>query len=238
MSRSARLALGALLIAAAAAAGAQPTAAAPTEGLVPVKAKNMDEAWLLPGADFRPYRKVLLKNAEVSFQRSWLRDMNDNSVSKVSRVSQADAMRIVEAVRGGFDQIWATAFQKSGYEIVKAPGEGVLEVSPRVVDLYINAVDRPTTVPSRTYTLQAGEATLRMEVRDAQTGTLLGRVADKRQTTRTPTAEVVTSGTNAAAFGQLFATWAVIAVKGLEELKAHSPVPEDLKPGQRVAPKK
>jgi hypothetical protein len=209
-------------------------AQAPEEaGLVPIKAKNVDKAWLLPGADFRPYRKVLLKNAEVAFHKSWLRDMNNNSINRLNKVTEAEALKVVEAMRAGFDQIWAEAFRKSGYEVVGKPGEDVIEVNPRVVDLYLNAIDRPSTGITRTYAFQSGEATLHMDVRDSRLGTLLGRVSDRRETMKAPNVQWVTSGAQAADFAQLYATWAVITVKGLEALKAASPLPEDMKPGAR-----
>ncbi len=216
---------------------AQAPAAPEAEGLVAVKAKNVDKAWLLPGADFRPYKKVLLKRAEVAFQKGWLRDMNSNTISKVNKVTEADAMKIVEAARAGVDAVWAEAFKRSGYEIVTAPGEGVLEVAPRVVDLYLNSVDAPSAGISRSYTIQSGEATLHMDVRDSRLGTLLGRISDRRETMKSAQARMDTPGMKSADFAQLFATWAVITVKGLEELKAHSPMPEDLKPGAKL-PKK
>jgi hypothetical protein len=236
MKRYASIAAATLACLAATVALAQ--APRDTEGLVAVKAKNVDQAWLLPGADFRLYRKVLLKRAEVAFQKDWARDMSSSTGSRVGpRVSDEDAMKIVEVARTGFDEIWVAAFKKVGYEVVSAPGEGVLEVAPRVVDLYINALDRPTSGPSRTYTVQAGEATLHLEVRDSRTGTLLGRVADRRETMKTPAPQMASAGRNASEFAQLFATWAVIAAKGLEELKANSPLPETLAPGKKV-PKK
>lgn len=216
---------------------AQAPAPQEAEGLVAVKARNVDKAWLLPGADFRPYKKVLLKRAEVAFQKGWLRDMNSNTISKVNKVTEADALKIVDAARSGFDQIWAEAFRKSGYEVVTAPGEGVLEVAPRVVDLYLNSVDAPSPGISRSYAIQSGEATLHMDVRDSRLGTLLGRISDRRETLKSAQARMATPGMQSADFAQLFATWAVITVKGLEELKAHSPMPETLKPGQKVAPR-
>ena len=182
----------ALLVLAVGAAQAQAPQSPGNEGLVAVKAKNVDQAWLLPGADFRLYKKVLLKRAEVAFQKNWARDMSQSTGTRLGpRVSDEDAMKIVEVARTGFDEIWAAAFTKVGYEVVKAPGEGVLEVAPKVVDLYINALDRPTSSPSRTYTVQAGEATLHLDVRDSRTGTLLGRVADRRETMKTATPQMV-----------------------------------------------
>ena len=233
-----RFALVAVACLATSVALAQAPAAREAEGLVSVKAKNVDRAWLLPGVDFRPYKKVLLKKADVAFQKGWLRDMNTNTISKVSKVTEADALKVVEAARAGFDAIWAEAFRKSGYEVVTAPGEGVLEVSPRVVDLYLNSIDSPSTGISRSYTVQSGEATLHMDVRDSRLGTLLGRISDRRETLKSAQARMSTPGMQSADFAQLFAVWAVATVKGLEELKANSPLPEKLETGKKVPPKK
>jgi hypothetical protein len=217
---------------------AQPPAASDTEGLVAIKARNVDKAWLLPGADFRPYRKVLLRNAEVAFQKDWLRDMNGNRGPMLTnRVTRQDAQKIVDAARSGFDEIWAQAFKSSGFEVVAAPGDDVLEISPRVVDLYVNAPDAFSAAGTRNYTVEAGEATLRMDIRDSRMGTLLGRVVDQRETLRTPRGQFTDSVTNRQQFAQLFATWALIAAKGLQDLKANSPLPEALQPDQKLIPR-
>lgn len=216
---------------------AQVAAPAGAGSLVPVKARNLDQVSLLPGSDFRPYRKVLLRRAEVAFQKGWLRDINAGTASRVTKVSEADALRIVDALRGGVDEVWAEAFRQAGYEIVTAPGEGVLEVAPRVVDLYLNAVAPPGSGIARAYAIQSGEATLHLEVRDSRLGTLLGRASDRRETRKSAQARLATPGAPSADFAQLFATWAAITVKGLEELKAHSPMPSDLGAGRKAAPK-
>jgi hypothetical protein len=240
MYKTVRAAAVALACFAASLAFGQSGAGRQDEGMVQVKSKNLDQVWLLPGADFRPYKKILLKHAEVAFQKDWLRDMNgSNSIDKLgARVSNAQAAQVVEAARKGVDGIWAEAFTKEGFQVVTAPGEGVLEIAPRIVDLYVNAVDRPGSGGiSRSYTVQAGEATLKMEVRDSVTGTLMGRVADHRQTVRNTNVRSTTSNSNVEDFARLFAVWAVITVKGLEELQANSPVPQDLKPGQKLKSK-
>ena len=45
---------------------------------------------------------------------------------------------------------------------------------------------------------------------------------------------MTTRVTNTVEFRNLFRQWASIAVKGVDELKALSPVPADLKPGQKL----
>ena len=81
---------------------------------------------------------------------------------------------------------------------------------------------------------EAGEATLVLEVRDSLTNALMGRALDRRETRRGAGMQMTTSVTNQTEFRALFRQWASIAAKGLEELKSHSPVPTDLKPGQKM----
>ena len=202
------------------------------DGLVQVKPKRMDAAYLLPGADFRSYTKLMVDPAEVAFAKNWLRSQND-SRNLSRQVTQEDAEKILAAARSNFDEIFVEAFTKAGYTIVQAPGPDVMRVSTGVLNLYVTAPDVPTAGRSTTYTTQAGEATLVIEVRDSTTNLLLGRVLDRRETQRS-TMQMTTSVTNLAEFRTLFKAWAGIAVKGLQELKDHSPVPEDLKPKQKL----
>ena len=49
------------------------------DGLVAVKAKRLDAVYLMPGADIRPYTKVMFDPTEVSLKKNWLRDYNNSS---------------------------------------------------------------------------------------------------------------------------------------------------------------
>ena len=204
------------------------------DGLVEVKAKRMDAVYLLPGADFRPYTRLMIDPTQVAFQKDWLKEQNRERVSPSRRVTESDAAEILAAARSNFDDIFREAFEKAGYTVVTAPGPDVLRVATAVVNLYLNAPDTMSPGRSRTYTANAGEATLVIEVRDSSTGALLGRVLDRRETTESGYAQLSNSVTNLADFRALFKQWASITTKGLEELKAHSPVPEDLKPKQKI----
>lgn len=203
------------------------------DGLVEVKARNVDAAFLLPGADFRPYTRLMVDPTEVAFRKDWLKEMNQPGVSLSRHVTQDDVAKILEAARSNFDDIFHEAFQKAGYQIVTAPGPDVLRVRTGVLNLYVNAPDIQAPGRSRTFTANAGEATLVIEVRDSSTSALLGRVVDRRAT-RDTGMQMATSVSNVSDFRALFQRWAGITVKGLEELKAQSPVPLDLKPKQKL----
>jgi hypothetical protein len=118
--------------------------------------------------------------------------------------------------------------------VVSEAAPDVMRVSTAVINLYLNAPDTMSAGRSRTYTANAGEATLVMEVRDSQTGALLARVVDRRETINNPTPQVANRVTNTSDFRLLFKDWAGITVKGIEQLKALSPVPLDLKPKQKL----
>jgi len=204
------------------------------DGLVQVKPKKMDAAYVMPGADFRPYMKVQLDKTEVAFRKDWLKSMNDTRSGLSHRVSDEDAAKILEAAQSNFTDIFVEAFTKAGYTVVTAPASDVLRISTAVVNLYVNAPDVMEAGRSRTYTTEAGEATLIIEVRDSMTNALMGRVLDRRETSGGAGVQVANSVTNLSDFRLLFKQWASITTKGLEELKEHSPVPVDLKPKQKL----
>jgi outer membrane receptor protein involved in Fe transport len=216
-------------------AAATAPAAAPSpadwDGLVEVNARRFDTAFLLPGADFRPYTKVLIDEPEVAFRQNWLRDVN-RSRSPGRRVTEADAERILQSVSASTIDIFARAFTDAGYEVVTRRGPDVLEVRTGIVNLFVNAPDTMSAGRSQTFTANAGEATLVLEARDGPTRALLARIVDRRETRGLPGA--TNSVTNTSEFRSLANSWARIAASRLAALKEVSPVPDPLTPGQRL----
>jgi hypothetical protein len=204
------------------------------DGLVRIKPKRMDAAYVLPGADFRPYTKIMIDPAHVEFRKDWLKSMNETKRDVSSRISEEDAAQILSAARSNFDDLFKAAYEKAGLQVVTTPGPDTLRLATGVINLYLNAPDPMQAGRSTSYTANAGEATLVLEARDSSTGALLGRVVDRRETQDSHGLQVTTRVTNLADFRTLFERWATISVKGLNELKELSPVPEDLKPGQKL----
>lgn len=204
------------------------------DGLVQVKPKRMDAVYLAPGSDFRPYTKLMVDPTEVAFRKDFLKNQNRAGSRLTVRIDDQKAAEILQAARSNFADIFSEAFTEAGYQIVTAPGPDVLRVSTGVMNLYLNAPDTMEAGRTRTYTANAGEATLVIEVRDSSTNALLGRVLDRRATLDTGTMQISSSVTNLSDFRSLFKRWAKNSVEGLAELKAHSPVPEDLKPKQKL----
>jgi Protein of unknown function (DUF3313) len=181
------------------------------DGLVKIKSEKMDLAWLLPGADFRPYNY----NAQLG-----------------DRVSQAQADQIMAAAQTNFDDIFVAAFRKAGYQVVTEAGPDVLRVNSGILDLDVN-VPLGQSTGQFVWIISAGDAALIVEVRDSTTNALLGRVADRRQT-QDMGRQLASTATNLADFRQLFGLWAGIVTNALAEVKAISPIPKELTPNQKL----
>ncbi len=217
-----------MMIALVAVALLQPARAADEEpawdGLVKVKSRRVDDMYLLPGADFRGYTRVILDPIQVSFRKDWQEEMNRGVRSARPRVTAEDAERIRRQMGDAFAGILADEFVRAGFEIADAPGPDVLRLTPLLMDLFVAAPDTERAVRMETYTLEAGEATMALEVRDAETNQLLGRSVDERGTGRSTTMTWTTSVTNRSEFDRLFRRWASILAGGMSSLKAASPI--------------
>src|SRR5256712_10391810 len=160
-----------------AACAAEPQAAseAVREGLVAMQSRNLDELYLRPNADLAAYRKVLIDPVPAEIRGDWLKNLN--YTRNVSRwVGPEDAQRIAADMASTLESTIAETYKARGYEIAAAPEPGVLRLSASIADLYVNAPDRFSPWTVKTFTRDAGEATLRLEARDAVSGTLLARV--------------------------------------------------------------
>jgi hypothetical protein len=187
------------------------------EGLKAVKSKDLDMLYARPGATLAAYKKVMLDPVEVSFSKNW----DPNRTGSNLKLGAAER----ENIRTGVAKITQDQFAKllqanNGYPIVTEAGPDVLRAKVRVMNLYVNAPDAGAPGRTRTYTMSAGEATLFLELFDSETGQILARVIDRRESRNNNM--VMLSGTvaNTAEAEALAAQWARILRKALD--KAHS----------------
>lgn len=223
-----RISIVAFLIAAAALA-LTPTEARRSpprnwDGLVQVDVRGLRGVWVLPDADFRPFKKVLIEPVEVSFRENWQRNFNNTTRGLNGRVRDSDVRRIIETAQTGFNDVFADAYRRAGFEVVTAPGDGVLRVKTAVVNLDVSAPDTMRAGRVRVYSQQAGQATLVLETHDSMTGAVLGRVVDARAVGDTRTFWARNRATNNADFRRVFSRWADASVNALRTLQSMSPV--------------
>jgi hypothetical protein len=189
---------------------------ATSDGLTAVQSRSLDELYVRPNVDLSSYHKVIVDPAQAALKKNWLKDMN--AQRGVQRwLVREDAERITQEAASSLRTVVAEIFKARGYEITTAPAEGVLRLSPSVTDLYVNAPDVPAPGIQRAFVRDAGEATLRLDVRDAATGTLLARVVDRdtaREIRRSNNS--ATNVSNLFWFNALFRQWATNCAKAFE----------------------
>jgi hypothetical protein len=194
------------------------------DGLVEVKGRKLEAVYLLPNANFSNYSKVMLDPSQVAFQQDWRQNYNATTISLGNQITAQAVQQDIAEGEAALNKIFAQAFTKEGYQIVTAPGPGVARVGVAVVDLSITAPQSESGFGAN-YGVDAGQATLIIEVRDSVTNQLLGRGLDRRDAGEDEGQGFPRNAvTNRDDFEQLFQTWAGIAAKGMTELRASSPI--------------
>lgn len=155
-------------------------AATPTEtpdGLKLVKRPGLDTVYVREDVSLAKYRKVMLDPVEVSFDKNW-----DPRRGTASRLEAADPVAIQKGLAELAREVFRRELEKKGgYPLVAEPGDDVLRVRARIVDLYINAPEAQSAASTRVYVVNAGEMTLMAELYDSVTNTLLARVIDRQR---------------------------------------------------------
>lgn len=180
--------------------------AATQAGLVSVQSRYLDEVYLQPAANWVGYQKVLIDPVQVALRPNWRRDQNESrDISR--RISVTDTAEIVQQATEVMAKTVADVFAAQGYEIVTAPGPGVLRVSPSVLDLDIYEPDVTNSRVQALFTHDAGTATLRLEMRDSAAGTLLGVVVDRGTATQIRQINRTNQTSNLFWFDAMFRLW-------------------------------
>lgn len=199
------------------------SAPATWDGLVRTKSSKLRYVYLLPGANFGPYTRVMLDPTEVAFKKNWARDYNSRSVRGLgSRITDADVERTVDEGGKAASEIFARAFAAGGFPVVTTPADDVLRVRTAVINLTVTAPDAQTSGRSSTYAGEAGTATLVIEARDSVSGALLARVVDPQVVGDSGIMINRTSVMNRADFRSMAERWAKSTVSGLQQLKTTS----------------
>ena len=157
-----------------------------------------------PGASSKSYRKILVAPTEVEFDR---RFVQDGRILRGNRghLREQDAQQLASDIGQSMRNALAEAFRKRGFEVVAAPANDVLTISPAVRELYVNTPsDR---VGSRMVARSAGEARMVVEGSDAS-GTRVLRASNKATAGETASFQEEHRATNLQAFDEMFRGWA------------------------------
>ena len=181
---------------------------AQADGLSDVKSRTLDEVYLRPAVDLSSYRKVIVEPARVELVKGYRKYINQQREPSRWLTPEDERQMVATAAALMTDAVTA-AFKAQGFEIVTAPGPGVLYVAPSTLDMFVNAPDTVTPTRQGQIThMEAGDATLNLEIRDAVTGNVVGRVVDRSTARQVGRFNVVTLISNQFWFDAMFSAWA------------------------------
>jgi len=157
-----------------------PDAELSSDGLHKVDNSKSDIAWARPDFDISAYTKMMLVNAGIEYAKV----ENEGKLSRTERtrggpffIDEKDRAKLKELVTSVFNE---ELHKVKRFTIVDEAGPDVLAVRFGLVNVATYVPPEP--VGGRTYIFlnTVGEATLVLELRDSQTGTVLARTVDRR----------------------------------------------------------
>lgn len=157
-----------------------------------------------PGATSKSYRKILVAPAQVEFDRRFVED-GKLLRGNLGRLREQDAQQLAGEVGQSLRDALADAFRSRGFEVVGAPGNDVLTISPAVKNLYVNTPsDR---IGSRVYARSAGDARMVVEGSDVS-GSRVLRASNQGTAGETAGFMAESKATNLQSFKAMFREWA------------------------------
>jgi len=167
-----RLAAGLMLLVAGAATFAAEREREVTEdGLVRVPSSRRVGVYRAPDVTFTHYRRIVIEPIPVAFKRNW--DQRNPDVSDTTRQKmQTDFSKSFR------DELIEELVERGGYTLAEDVGPDVLRIDASIVDLDFVPPDTSSSPGMQTYVRSAGSMKLVVELRDAASGVLIGRIID------------------------------------------------------------
>jgi hypothetical protein len=149
------------------------------DGLHMVDNSKADVAWARPDFDISSYTKILLLKGTIEY-----RQVKDRGRSSLAR-SQGGPYFIDDKSRAQFEELVSEVFTEElqtidRFEFVDEPGPDVLAIQGALLDVVSYVPPEPVGGRSYVFLSSIGEATLVLELRDSETGTILARSVDRR----------------------------------------------------------
>ncbi len=162
--------------------GAEEGQSSTFDGLIAVEESSLAMAYVDPKADFSVFERVMILDPIVAFRSNWQQDQRRQ---RAQSIRGSDMERIRQDTAALWKQVFSEQLETAGFEVVNALEEDVLTLRPAIIDLDVVApVIQRGQRSTLAYTATTGSATLILELFDASTGDLVGRVADRQTATK------------------------------------------------------
>jgi len=188
------------------------------DGLYPFEHTTVDQAWARADLDLSGYTRIKLEGAGIQYRTS-----SAAARSKLAAAQRSESSFPIDAKnRERLRQTFADAFLK---ELEKSKHFKLTEeIGPDVLILRAGLLDVVSKVPPERsqrvdiYLESAGEATLMLELLDAESNTVLLRATDRRSAERQSMPFASNSVSNWAEVKRMAQYWARLMREGLDGL--------------------
>jgi hypothetical protein len=188
-----------------------------TDGLRLVKKSRHGELRVVTNANWNSFTHIRLERATVQFSKHWARNQKN-------RMGNRPTEENMERIKSDLSELLDEVFRQeltadNGFTMSDTNGENVMRITPRVVDLNINAPDRMRDYIGYSLADSKGSMTLELDITDSVNGTLLAQMVDSREDPQHGYMEWANSGTNRRAARFMFIRWAGKLYDLLEEAR-------------------
>lgn len=126
--------------------------------------------YMRPDVEFKIYRTVMIDPPVVVIDSHWHPVVGGIPVGQgvaPRQPSSGEVRQIKDRIAGEFRRILVKEMTAGGYQVLERPGDDTVRVTPVLINVYMDGTS-------------GGRMTLVMELRDAPTGQLLGRLVDEK----------------------------------------------------------
>src|SRR4051812_13564291 len=138
------------------------------DGLQRMPSRHAGGVFRLPGATFSQYQRLILEPVTVGFIKDWEKNHADVSEREIRRIRD-------EAATIFREEFERELIQRGKYTFANAPGPDVLIVVPTITDLDPPAAETDD-LDKKSFSPRSTALRVSAELRDAASGTLVGRV--------------------------------------------------------------
>jgi hypothetical protein len=157
-------------------------------------------------------QRVAMEPVKANLDRDWLYEIKE-SRGRASAVTEADARRIAADMAASLQKELEGALREHGLEVAPAPAAS-LRLVVSIDNLYVNAAE--SGAPGvKSFTREAGRATLRAEARDAK-GAVIFSSEQQTHAGDTGRLRYTTDVSNRFWFDAAFRGWSAEVARGLK----------------------
>jgi len=181
-----------------------------SDGLVSEHSGKFDELYLRPNGALSAYRRALIEPVPVRFANGYVSRQHglNHLLAQPLHKPYLDPDIVAQDMSTLMQKSLLDAFRAANYEIVSEPGPGVVRISARIDELYINAPDEMSSSVRATFNRETGDASLSLVATDSVTGNALARVVQRRIVREIGRANLANDTTNRFWFETAFRRWA------------------------------